>query len=231
MARVNSFEQLAADAAQNIEDARKAGQQLTFLPDEPAPGDSDRAKRGKGKATSQLRDWCAARGFRMPEDVLVEMAGMATGDDAFIAALARTEQVLAWATAGARKVGYVFDRDLGGLREQELDTSATMAQRLAAFQFVFTAQLRAVEAMLPYGLAKLSGDPAPVNVTQIIMPGPQSAPQPAAPRGPDQARDVTPQARRIGPPPMPHEIQQNQHVAQQPDDAADGARRTDGASD
>lgn len=224
MARENSFQVLAAEAAERIEEARAAGQQLTFLPDEPTPAESERAKRGKGKATSQLRDWCAARGYRMPEDVLVEMAGMASADDAFVAALARTEQVLAWATAGARQVGYVLDRDTGVAVERELDTSATMAQRLAAFQFVFTAQLRAVEALLPYGLGKVTPDAAPAVVVPVIMPAAPSQPvqHPA-----DRARDVTPQPRRMAPPPMPHEIQQNQQVAEPARNAADADRRTE----
>lgn len=226
MARVNSFEALAAEAAERIEEVRASGQQLTFLPDEAQPGDSERAKRGKGRAQSQLRDWCAARGLRMPEDVLVEMAGMASGDDAFVTALARTEQVLAWATAGARRTGYVFSKELEALVETELDTSATMAQRLSAFQFIFTAQLRAVEAMLPYGLAKLSGDVVPQQVVQVVVAAPQQAAQ-VAPAGPNGARDITPAPRRIAPPPMPHEMQQNQQVAEPARNPADGEARTE----
>lgn len=227
MAKVNSFEQLAAEAAGRIGEMRAQGQQLTFLPDEAKPTDSERSKRGKGKATSQLRDWCAARGYRLPEDVLVEMAGMASGDDAFIAAMARTEQVMAWATAGARQVGYVWDKDKGCAVERELDTSASQAQRLATFQFVFTAQLRAVEALLPYGLAKVTPDQGSTVVNQIIMPGAQA---PAAPADrADQARDITPQPRRMAPPPLPHEMQQNQWLGDQGKDGSDAATRTEGA--
>lgn len=226
MARVNSFEQLAAEAAERIGEMRAQGQQLTFLPDEPKPSDGDRAKRGKGKATSQLRDWCAARGYRLPEDVLVEMAGMASGDDAFLTALARTEQVLAWATAGARQVGYVWDKDRGCSVERELDTSASMAQRLATFQFVFTAQLRAVEALLPYGLAKVTPDAGGMVVNQIVMPGAQVPPAPADRA--DQARDVTPQPRRMAPPPLPHEILQNQGLAEPVKAGSDAETRTEG---
>ncbi len=222
MARVNSIEQLAAEAAQRIDEARAAGQQLTFLPDEPTPAESERAKRGKGKAQSQLRDWCAARGFRLPEDVLIEMAGMATGDDAIMAALTRTEQVLAWATAGARQVGYVLDKDSGAVVERELDTSATMAQRLATFQFVYTAQLRAAEALLPYGLGKVTPDASPAVVVPVIMP---AAPSQPAHHPADRARDVTPQPRRMAPPPMPHEIQQNQQVSEEPARNSDGTIR------
>lgn len=219
----SKFDELARDAAERIEAAKAAGEQLTFLPDEPAPGDSARAKRGKGKATSQLRDWCAAKGLRMPEDVLIEMAGMASSEDAFLTAMARTEHLLAWAEAGARQTATGV-RD-GVLVTMELDTSATMAQRLAAFQFVFTAQLRAAEALLPYGLGKVTPDVVPVAPVQIVMPG-AAAPQ-QAPRGPETARDVTPRPGRIAPPPMPHQIEQNQPLSETQPQPADASRRTE----
>jgi len=211
MAKPNSsFEELARDAGKRIEDARAAGEQLTFLPDEPQPGDSERTKRGKGKATSQLRDWCAARGFRMPEDVAIEIAGLASTEDAFVTALARTEQVLAWAQAGATAY-------------KGAPAAPSLGQRLAAFQFVFTAQLRMVEALLPYGLGKVTPDPAP----QVTVPIHLHAPAPVAVRPGDLARDVTPQPRRFGPPPMPHQIQQNQEVATQPVAASAAKDRTE----
>ena len=218
----SKFDELARDAAERIEAAREAGEQLTFLPDEPAPGDSARAKRGKGKATSQLRDWCAAKGLRMPEDVLIEMAGMASSEDAFLTAMARTEHLLAWAEAGARQTATGV-RD-GVLVTIDLDTSATMAQRLAAFQFVFTAQLRAAEALLPYGLGKVTPDVVQPVAVQVVMPG---AAAPQAPRGPDAARDVTPRPGQIAPPPMPHQMLQNQQVSQPAPQPADAARRTE----
>jgi hypothetical protein len=199
MARANTFQEMAAEAVERIEDARAMGQQLTFLPDEPQPGDGAVAKRGKGKAQSELRNWLAARGMRLPEDVLVEMAGMASTEDVFTTAMARTEQLLAWAEAG----------DKGG-------RSASMAMRLDAFRFVYTAALRAAEALLPYGLAKVTPDQGNTVVNQIIMPGAQ-APVAGADRA-AAARDITPQARRMAPPPMPHEIQQNQGL----DDVASG---------
>ena len=66
MAKGSNFDDLARDAVARIEKAREAGEQLTFLPDEPAPAASgDRAKRGKGKATSMLREFLAARGMRL----------------------------------------------------------------------------------------------------------------------------------------------------------------------
>lgn len=211
MAKPNSsFEELARDAGKRIEDARAAGEQLTFLPDEPQPDESERAKRGKGKATSQLRDWCASRGLRMPEDVLIEMAGMASTEDAFLTAMARTEQLLAWAQAGAV-----------GRKGAPVEPSTSL--RLATFQFVYTAQLRAVEALLPYGLGKVTPDPAP----QVTVPIHLHAPAPVAVRPGDLARDVTPQPRRFGPPPMPHQIQQNQEVAAHPVAASAAKDRTE----
>jgi len=216
MAKVNTFEAMARDAVVRIEEARAAGEQLTFLPDEPVPGDSERAKRGKGKATSQLRDYLAAKGLRLPEDVLVEMAGMASTEDAFLTAMARTEQVLAWAEAGARQTATGV-RD-GNLVTVDLDTSATMGQRLATFQFVFTAQLRAAEALLPFGLAKVTPDVAVSQAVQVVV----------MPSGPVQtARDVTPRPGRIAPPPMPGEMLRNQQVTDAGLPHSDDAIRTE----
>ena len=213
MPKGSNFEDLARKAAENIEAAQAAGDQLTFLPDEAPPGAAGglagRAPRGKGKITSQLRDWCVARGLRLPEDVLIEMAGMASREDAFLTAMRRTEQLLAWAEVGARKTQQGVNKD-GYLVEVDLDTSATMAQRLAAFQFVFTAQLRSAEALLPYGLGKVNPDVAVTVPVQIVMP----AASPARTTGPDAARDVTPQDRRVGPPPLPTRMQQNQGLSQ-----------------
>jgi hypothetical protein len=207
---VSSYEADAKAMVERIEAARAAGEQLTFLPDEPAPADSDRAK--------------PAKGLRLPEDVLVQMAGLASTDDAFLTAMARTEQILAWAEAGGRDVGYVMTKD-GSLVEKELDNRHTTAQRLAAFQFVYTAQLRAAEALLPYGLAKVTPDVAVTMPVQIVMPAAQAGSDPAA-----TARDITPQPRRMAPPPMPHEIKQNQGLGNPASGHSDGIIRTDEAS-
>lgn len=211
MAKGNTFQEMAAEAVERIEDARAMGAQLTFLPDEAQPGESDRAKRGKGKAQSQLRDWLAARGMRLPEAVLVEMAGMASTEDAFTTAMARTEQVLAWAEAG----------DKGG-------RLASLTMRLDTFRFVYTAALRAAEALLPYGLAKVTPDQGNTVVNTIIMPGAQA---PAAPVDrASGARDITPQPRKMAPPPMPHEIEQNQGLSQGAEAPDAAALRTKGPS-
>ena len=210
---LSTYEADAKAAADRITAAREAGDQLTFLPDEAKAGSA--AKRGEGKATSQLRKFLAAQGLRMPEDVLIQMAGMASGDDAFVTAMARTEQVLAWAEAGA--VGY-----------KASPAAPSMAQRLATFQFVFTAQLRAAEALLPYGLAKVTPDQGTTITNTIIMPGAQAAPAPADRAA--EARDITPKPRRMQPPPMPHEMQQNQGLANADIDHSDAAIRTDEVS-
>lgn len=220
MAKGSNFEDLARKAAENIEAAQAAGEQLTFLPDEAAQGAAGaRPPRGKGKITSQLRDWCVARGLRLPEDVLIEMAGMASGQDAFIVAMQRTEQMLVWAEKGARQTATgVKD---GVLVTIDLDTSATMAQRLAAFQFVFTAQLRAADALLPYGLGKVTPD-AP-----MVLPVPVYVAAPSRSNAADQARDVTPSPRRISPPPMPKTMQQNQPLSESASGQSDADSRTE----
>lgn len=223
MPKGSNFEDLARKAAENIEAAQAAGQQLTFLPDEVQNGAlgaaGSRPPRGKGKITSQLRDWCAARGLRMPEDVLIEMAGMASREDAFIVAMQRTEQMLVWAEQGARQT-MTGVRD-GALVTVDLDTSATMAQRLAAFQFVFTAQLRAADALLPYGLGKVTPD-AP-----LAIPVPVFVASPSRGHAANQARDVTPQTRSISPPPMPNRMQQNQQLSETASGQSDADSRTE----
>lgn len=228
MPKGSQFQELAAQAAQNIEAARAAGEQLTFLPDEAATAAAvagQRAPRGKGKVQSQLRDWCAARGFRLPEDVLIEMAGMASTEDAFLVAMQRTEQILAWAEAGARQTATGL-RD-GVLVTVDLDTSATMSQRLAAFQFVYTAQLRAAESLLPYGLGKVTPDAAPAVLVPVVV----AAPRGEAPvRAGDQARDVTPRPGRIGPPPMPICTQGNQGLSEAEPVQSDAGSRTEGVT-
>jgi hypothetical protein len=121
---------------------------------------------------------------------------------------------LAWAEAGA--TGY-----------QGSPAKPSMAQRLATFQFVFTAQLRAAEALLPYGLAKVTPDVAVTMPVQVVqMPAPQTG---TASTRADLARDVTPQPSRIGPPPLPQRVQQNQQVSATGSDHSDGAHRTEGA--
>lgn len=221
MPKGTQFADLAAQAARNIDVAHAAGEQLELLPDplpQPvAPG--ARPPRGKGKITSQLRDWCAAKGYRMPEDQLIQIAGMASSEDVFVFAMQRTEQVLAWAEAGARKSVQVI-KD-GVLREVEIDTSATMAQRVTLFTTIYAAAVKAADSLLPYGLGKVTPD-APVAV-----PVPVYVASPQASRAGDAARDVTPAARKIGPPPMPMQGQRNQGLSGEVVPQSDAESRTE----
>lgn len=227
MPKGSQFEDLAAQAARNIDVARAAGEQLALIPGEmpAAPADGGRPPRGKGKVTSQLRDWCAARGYRMPEDQLIQMAGMASSEDVFVFAMQRTEQVLAWAEAGARKTAQVI-RD-GCLIEVELDTSATMAQRVQTFQTIYAAALKAADSLLPYGLGKVTPDVAPAALVPVLVAAPR-AQDPGRPG--DQARDITPKPGRIGPPPMPMQGQRNQWVSDPAPVQSDSASRTERTS-
>jgi hypothetical protein len=226
MPKGTQFDELAAQAARNIDVARAAGEQLALLPGDPGqPVEGQRPPRGKGKITSQLRDWCALKGYSLPEDQLVQMAGMASREDVFVFAMQRTEQVLAWAEAGARKTAQVI-RD-GCLIEVQLDTSATMAQRVATFQTIYAAALRAAEALLPYGLGKVDKDVTIAVPVPVYVAGPQAA---GTGRPGDQARDVTPQPSRIGPPPMPAQVQRNQGVSEAAPVQSDSASRTEGTS-
>ncbi|MEO0859219.1 MAG: hypothetical protein AAFY65_01300 [Pseudomonadota bacterium] len=211
MARGNSFEDLARDAADRIDHVRAQGEQLALLPGMDAATDADGAPavRGKGKAQSQLRDWLATKGYRMPEDVLAEMAGLATSDDAFTSAMVRAEQLMTWAYAGAK------GKDKDG---KTVKLVPTPSQRIAAFQLAYTTALRAVDALMPYGAAKVQPDVQVHQATTIVMPTPTAAPG-------DHAKVVS--GRRMAPPPMPHEMQQNQDVSDMASDDAVGARRTD----
>lgn len=227
MPKGSQFDDLARDAAQRIEDARAAGHQLTFLPDEPGPvAAGGRPPRGKGKVTSQLRDWCVAKGFRLPEDQLIEMAGMASTEDAILTAMARTEQILAWAQSGAASSETWINGE-GETKTRHLRTAPTLGERLETFKFVFTAQLRAAEALLPYGLGKVTPDVVAPPPVQVFVAAPRGE---APSRAGDQARDVTPKPGRIGPPPMPIRPQGNQGLSEASPVQSDAASRTEGPS-
>jgi hypothetical protein len=214
----NQFQAMARQAAKRIEGSRELAEQLSLLPDEAqgAQGEGVKRSRGAGKAVNQMRDWLAARGYRAPEDVLAEMAGLASREDAILTAMAQAERVLTWAQQDAGKVKGAPD-------------APTMAKRLDVFMQLYTIQLRAADALMPYGAPKATPDVTQNVVTQIVMPGASAPAQPV--RGGDMARDVTPQVRRIGPPPMPHQTQQNQSVSAAQSGHSDDAERTEEASD
>ena len=202
----NQFQRMASDAAARIDQAQAAGEQLNLLPVEPdagalvADGARGTGQRGKGKAVSQFREWLAHRGHRFPEDVLSEMAGLASSEDAFLVAMKRTEQLLAWAYGHSQQPGKA---------------------RLALFMQVYMAQLRSAEALLPYGLAKVQPDAAPPPAVQVnvIGGGVQERGQ--------EPRDVTPKAGRIAPPPLPHEMKQDQGLGEGESPNSDAETRTE----
>lgn len=219
----NSFEVMARTAALRIDEARQMGQQLTFLDDEAGAPVVDTVERkagrpagAKSKGSNQMREWLADRGYRMPEDVLAQMAGLANGPDAMVAAMEAAERVLTWAYAGAGR-----DKDGNAILP-------TPSQRLAMFAQLYTTQLRAAEALLPYGTPKASPDvQVQDNRTFILAARPSSGGDRAA-----SARDVTPPMdRRMMPADVARQIERNQQVKDVGPDAADDERRTNGASD
>lgn len=199
----NQWEADAAAMAERIDAARAAGQQLGLFGDDAGEVEPVAAGRGKGKAVSTLREILARRGMRMPEDVLANIAALDDPDGPVMAALKKAEAV-ALAIYGHDKAPAKVKVDL--------------------FTQFYGHSLRALDALIPYGLAKVTPDAAPVTAVQVVV---QGGSQQAPASGPDQARDVTPGARRIAPPPMPHEMQRNQQVAEPARQGADDGARTE----
>ncbi len=216
--RPNSFEALAADAAERIDAARAQGEQLTFLPDEAGAGpvatvdrDPDAPKRGKGKALNQMREFLAAKGLRMPEDLLVEMAGLASREDAILTAMQAAERVLTWAYAGAT----VTNKKTGVTKA----VVPTPGARMSMFAQLYTIQLRALDALMPYGTPKASPDvEVNQNVTFVV---------PQAPSGAAPMRDVSAVSDgRMVPADVALEMQRNQGLTDTASDNSDGEDRT-----
>lgn len=198
----NHWQREAAAVAARIDAARDTGQLSLFEGDE---GGGDGAgvaagKRGKGKALSSLREILAARGLRMPEEVLANIAGLDDPEGPAMAALKKAESV-ALAIYGT--------------------SHAPAAVRLRLFEGFYAESRRALDALLPYGLAKITPD-VQVQAVQIVQ-----MPAPSAPRGGDLARDVTPSQRRFGPPPMPEQIEQNQGLGKSPLPSSDASDWTE----
>lgn len=198
----------AAAAAARLDRAAATGVQLDLLgapaspadPAEleraaaPALGGAGAAGRGRpvgatNKRASGLRRMLAARGYRMPEDVLAETAGLSDGRGRSLVelAMARAEQVLAW-SHGPR-------------------ATVKPAERLTVLLAILREQRQAADALLPYGLAKMTPDAVTtIHATQIVMPG---APAQGAPG--DSARVIEGRATfGFAPPPMPGETVGNQ---------------------
>lgn len=224
-----NYEKLAKAAADRIDRARELGEQLTFLPDEQPQGQVPAKTRGKDKALSQMREFLTAKGYRFPEEMLAEMAGLASGVDAMTAAMVGAERVLNWAGEGATarvfmgvQAGWVEQKDGEG---NPLPWQPSPEDKLEVFKQLYTVQLRANEALLPYGAPKATPDQGPGPLVQINMPG--------APMDRGQAaRDVTPGSSGPSTPrAVPRDVlmknQQKQDVTEIDVEAADGKGRTE----
>ena len=221
----NEWQEMARSAAERIDRQRAAGEQLALLPDElpePAAVAADgggergagRPKGAKNKVSSQMRDYLAARGCRMPEDVLVQIAGLNSRDDVLTLAMAQTERVLAWA----------FDGAYFGEKSAPVPTAS---MRLETFNRQYTIILRAAEAMLAYVAPKVSPDVNVQQNTTVIMPAAPS--RPADPGS--SARDVTPQKpMRMLPADVRHKMQQEQALKESDPVKPDAENRTEGPS-
>lgn len=214
----NRFELMAREAAQSIDNSRELQRQLSLLPDETAGAElveDGKAKRGPGKALNQMREFLAAKGYRLPEDVLAEMAGLASREDAIMTAMVQAERILAWAGDGARNL--VYKAGVGHV-ELEGPWKPSPAQKRETFMQVYTLMLRAADALMPYGAPKVTPETVThQQVNQIIVQGGASA----AVNPADRARDVTPGGRRIAPPPMPGQSQGNQAVSRDDTEGSD----------
>lgn len=215
----NSFDRLAEEAAQRLDEARAQGRQLNLLGDQdPAAAEAGGRQRGKGKALSQMRDFLAVRGYRLPQEQLAQMAGLSGDGDPVLAAMTTAERVLAWAFAGKK------DKEGNAILP---GPSAFLHQ----FEVAYSIQLRAADAMLPYIAAKVSPDGPGAPVVNITVPaGATVQADPAA-----QARDITPRTPRASHRMMPAdaawEIEQNQQVAGGASGQSDAGSRTERASD
>ncbi|MEO1637759.1 MAG: hypothetical protein AAFU41_00760 [Pseudomonadota bacterium] len=221
----DQFVKLAAEAAERIDRQVELGQQLTLLPDAPVPEAVDR-KAGrpagaKNKGSSQMREWLASRGYQMPEDVLVQMAGMASSHDVFTFAMVQAERMLSWAGDGAKNVIWAGPAD--GHKVLDGPWQPSPADKIEAFKFCYQAALRAAEALLPYGASKMTPE---VNVNQnttVIVPAAPSS----TPPGTDARVVNAPKGRRMMPADVAQEIEQNQDVTNSESDQSDRQIRTE----
>lgn len=204
MAKVeNQWQAQAAEAAKRIDAARELGQLSLFPGDAGAedPEAEGSTGRGKGKALSKLREVLAARGLRMPEDVLAHVAALDHPQGPVIAALEKAE-IVALAIYGHGQ--------------------APAKVRLDLFNQFYAQSVRALDALLPYGLAKVTPDVQVGQAVQVVvMPGGQGQ------QGAAMARDVTPKPARMAPPPLPGQIVENQGLGDAARKASDASDRTE----
>lgn len=230
-------ERLAREAAARIEADQAAGRQLGLLPEPELPDMGGAAAGGGGgkgvgrpkgaqnKGSSQLREWMAARGLRMPEDVIAEMAGLqARGLDAFGFALAQTERLLAHVGDTAENRIWTPDR---GHVVLEGPWRPSPSEFVDTFKFFYGMARQAAADLMPYGTPKATPD---VNVSQAVNVFVPAAPSRPADRG-DLARDVTPSARRMAPADVRANVQGNQGLGAEAGAGSDKGNRTDDSSD
>jgi hypothetical protein len=214
------FETQAQKMAERMDHARQVGEQLSFLADPdgeggeavPAERKAGRPKGSKNKVESQMRAMLAAKGMRMPEDVMAEIAGLSSREDVKLQAMADTEMLLSWAAAGAAKLGK---------KGSKTDWKASGGQRMSVFFEFYKLRIKALEALLPYGLGKVTPDVSVSNtqVTQIVMPGGGEGASATLIEGRDSGR--------MAPPPLPNNMQQNQEVSEVEAVAQESAGRTE----
>lgn len=208
------------EAERRLATAQAAGRQLGLFaapasPAEPEdlPAARGRPKGARNRRTSKLRQMLAARGYRMPEDVVGEMAGLGAGVSQVELAMQRAEQVAAWASAfpaGRNKDGGAIGAG----------SALTRGEMLALFHTILREQGDAAAALLPYGLERLTPESGPVVAPTVIMlPG---GAQPG-----DQARVIEGRASDMAPPPMPGQVEQNQWLTDARPAQSDGSGRTE----
>lgn len=215
----NASDERVQEAERRLAAAQAAGRQLGLFaapasPAEPEdlPAARGRPKGSRNRRTSKLRQMLAARGYRMPEDVVGEMAGLGAGVSQVELAMQRAEQVAAWLKG--LPVGW---KD--GVAYGE-DAALTRGEMLALFHTILREQGDAAAALLPYGLERLTPESGPVVAPTVIMlPG---GAQPG-----DQARVIEGRASDMAPPPMPGQVEQNQWLTDARPAQSDRSGRTE----
>ena len=185
-------------AARRIDRAHQLGQQLSFLADEAQPGEVPEVTEARSKAHSTFNRWLKHHGHKTADEQMLAIAGLDKPADPLTTAMVAAERVLSWA------------HDVEGQGEDEPETAkgraARAKQRIDVFSQLYAAQLRAVDALLPYGLAKASPDAVVQAAVQVVV-----AAEPSKPGG--SAKVVNPEpGRRMAPPPLPAKNEQNQEV-------------------
>lgn len=193
------------EAARRLDAAQEVGRQLSLLPVEASPADPaelpagpGRPKGSRNRRTSKLRQMLAAKGMRMPEDVVAETAGLNARVSGVELAMQRAEQVAAWLTRFP--VGTDKNGDTYGAGK-----TLSRSQMEGLFLAIYREQGDAAAALLPYGLERLTPESGPVIAPTVIM-----LPQGGQPG--DQARVIEGRSSDMAPPPRPHEIERNQQL-------------------